>query len=193
MRHFPNNYFKTVFLITSLFITKLSLGQKPAIGIKLGLAFSNATIKPVDAETNSFATSTRTGVLGGIFLDIPSGKKLIVRPGIEVVSKGTKEGNYPIRFTFVDFPLNILYKISNANGAFLAGGGPSIGVPITDYYSRYPLKIEYGVNGLIGYQLPIGFSFNLNYSYGLSNASNHNEFIRRISNRYLGIAVGYTF
>lgn len=194
MKHPSRNYLKTIFLITLFFITPFSFGQKPAIGIKAGLAFSNATIEHTNPDDGApYKAPARAGVLGGLFLDIPSGKKLIVRPGIEVVSKGWKEGNYPVLFTFLDFPLNILYKISSGNGNFLAGGGPSIGVPIRDYYSAYPLKTEYGVNGLIGYQLAIGFSFNLNYTYGLSNASKKNQFISRISNRYLGITLGYSF
>ena len=37
------NYLKNILLIT-LFITKFSFGQKPVIGIKAGVAFSNVTI-----------------------------------------------------------------------------------------------------------------------------------------------------
>ena len=186
-------YLKSSLLIT-LFIAKFSFGQKPVIGIKAGLALSNATIKPAnpDPYNPTVKTSTRIGVLGGVYVDIPSGKRIIFRPGIEVVSKGTIV-DYPILFTYVDFPLSILYKIKYATGHFVAGGGPSIGVPITDSYSSYPLKTEFGVNGLIGYQLPIGFSLNLNYNYGLTDANKNNQFISKISNRYLGITVGYSF
>ena len=59
-------------------------------------------------------TSARTGALGGIYLDVPLRKELIFRPGVEVVSKGVRQNDgystYPILFTFIDFPLNILYK-----------------------------------------------------------------------------------
>ena len=182
-------YLKSILLIT-LFITKFSFGQKPVIGIKAGLAFANATIKQADPNAYNPDYPTRTGPLAGIYLDIFSGQKIILRPGAEVVIKGPGEG---INFTFVDFPLNILYKIKYATGHFVAGGGPSIGVPINDSYSSYPLKTEFGVNGLIGYQLEIGFSLNLNYTYGLSNANKSNQFISKISNRYLGITVGYSF
>ena len=157
--------------------------QKLVFGIKAGLALSNSTIiDPVAFYTNN--TKTRTGLLGGVYVDISGRRKIIFRSGAEVVSKGS--------FTFVDFPVSVLYKTNCTKGHVIAGGGPSIGIPIRDYYSTYPLKTEFGVNGLIGYEMPIGFSLNLNYSYGLSNASKEKECIK-ISNRYLGVTVGYSF
>lgn len=188
------------FLILTFFITHFSFGQKPTIGIKAGLVFSNATISSISPDTY-FKTLGKTSVLGGAYLNVPSGKKLIFRPGAEIVSKGGKEGydgnygnySYPIKFTFVDFPINILYKINCTNGYLLAGGGPVIGVPIRDEFSQYALKTEFSINGVIGYEIPIGASINLNYTYGLNNVNKDNQFISKISNRYLGITIGYTF
>ncbi len=84
-----------IILLITLFVTQLSFGQKPVIGVKAGLAFSNATIKLAnpDIYNSEIKTSTRTGALGGVYLDVPSGKKFLLRPGIEVVSKGTRDGN----------------------------------------------------------------------------------------------------
>ena len=183
------------FLLIIVFAPFFCRSQKPTVGIKLGLALSNVTLTP-DNPPN---TSTRKGILGGVYLNIPSGKKIIIRPGIEVVSKGavldgdSYRDRYSMRFTYVDFPINILYKTSSIKGHLLAGGGPSIGVPIKDFYSSYNLKTEFGVNGLIGYEVPIGVSLNLNYNYGLSNASKGGEPGGKISNRYLGITIGYSF
>ncbi len=198
MNSFPK-YFSINFLLITIFITQFSFGQKTVIGIKAGIALSNATIRPAGMGTSVPKTSTRVGILGGVYLDVPSGKELIFRPGIEIVSKGTRQKDayssydYPVIFTFLDFPLNILYKKNYTNGHLIAGGGPVIGVPVRDYYSQYPLKTEIGINGLIGYELPIGFSLNFNYNYGLSNASKDKQIISKISNRYLGITLGYSF
>jgi Outer membrane protein beta-barrel domain len=189
------------FLLITFFITKFSFGQKPVFGIKAGIAFANATINQSGTGTSPSKTSARTGALGGIYLDVPLRKELIFRPGAEVVSKGARQKDdyssydYPIIFTYIDFPLNILYKKKFTHGYLLAGGGPVIGVPIKDYYGyySYPLKTEFSVNGLIGYETAIGFSLNLNYTYGLSNASKDKQIISKISNRYLGIALGYSF
>jgi hypothetical protein len=191
------------FLIITFFITQLSFGQKPTIGVKAGLVFSNATINHTSPDTY-LKTSGKNSVLGGVYLNVPSGKKLIFRPGAEIVSKGVKRKyydtynntysyDYPLKFTFIDFPINILYKINFPKGHLIAGGGPVIGVPINEEFSQYPLKTEFSINGIVGYEVAIGFSLNLNYTYGLSNANKDNQFISKISNRYLGITVGYTF
>lgn len=198
MNSFPK-YFLINFLLITIFITKFSFGQKPVIGIKAGIAFSNATIRPAGMGTSVPKTSIRVGILGGIYLNVPSGKELIFRPGIEIVSKGTRQKDdyssydYPVIFTFLDFPINILYKTNNTKGFLIAGGGPVIGVPIKDYYTQYPLKTEIGINGLIGYELAIGFSLNFNYTFGISNASKNKQIYSKISNRYLGITLGYSF
>jgi len=181
--------------------TSISSGiVKPVFGIKAGLALSNATINQTDTNSNPLKTSPRTGVLGGIYVDVPLGKELIFRPEADIVSKGIREkydysssSDYPVIFTYIDFPLNIFYKKNYTNGHLIAGGGPVIGIPLKDYYSIYPLKTEFSINGLIGYELAIGFSLNLNYTYGLSNASSNKQLISKISNRYLGITVGYSF
>ena len=180
-------------------MAQFSFGQKPAIGIRAGLAFSNTTINSTDMAAN-FNHSTRTSILGGIYLDVPSGKSVIFRPGVEIISKGVRRKyndtynyEYPLKFTFIDFPINILYKINFSEGHLIAGGGPVIGIPINDEFSQYSLKTEFSINGIVGYVIPIGFSLNLNYTYGLSNANKDNQFISKISNRYLGITVGYTF
>jgi hypothetical protein len=192
-------YFLINFLLITFLITEFSFGQKPVIGIKLGLALSNATINQNGTGPSTSKTSARTGALGGIYLDVPLRKELIFRPGVEVVSKGVRQNDgyssfdYPVIFTYIDFPLNILYKKNYTHGHLIAGGGPVIGFPVSGYNGGYPLKTEFSVNGLIGYELAIGFSLNLNYTYGLSNASKDKEFISKISNRYLGITVGYSF
>jgi hypothetical protein len=197
--NFSTKCFLINFLLITFFITEFSFGQKPVIGIKLGLALSNATINQNGTGPSTFKTSGRTGALGGIYLDVPLSKELIFRPGVEVVSKGVREKDdyssfdYPVIFTYIDFPLNILYKKNYTNGHLIAGGGPVIGFPVSDYNGGYPLKTEFSINGLIGYELAIGFSLNLNYTYGLSNASRNKQIISKISNRYLGITVGYTF
>jgi hypothetical protein len=163
MGTFPK-YFLIHFLIITFFITQFSFGQKPSIGIKAGLAFSNVTINSTSTGAD-VKTSGRTSVLGGVYLNVPSGKKLIFRPGAEIVSKGflqsdefsTYRYSYPVKFSYIDFPVNILYKINFTKGHLLAGGGPVIDVPIWDEYAQYYLKTEFSINGMVGYEIAIGF------------------------------------
>ncbi len=188
------NNVRNILLFSSfIFVMKFCSGQKPIFGIKAGLVLSNSKLTGANPALYTNEASSRAGALVGVYFDIPSGKKLIFRPGVELVSKGPIGDNPPFNFDFVDFPISILYRINYTHGHLIAGGGPSIGVPINNSYSSFPLKTEFAVNGLIGYELPIGFSFNLNYNYGLSNASNNRDDIKKLSNRYLGITIGYSF
>ncbi len=190
-----SQYFLFNFFVLILFTCKLSFCQKPVIGIKAGIVFSDATIQtamPDDPYQPNYGG--RTGVTGGVFVDIPVGKKWILRTGSEIVGKGVREaGNYSLPFSSIDFPLNFIYKSENAKGHLMMGTGPVICVPLNNQYSGYPRQTEIGLNGLVGYEFPIGASLNLNYCFGLTNASNHNQYISKISNRYFGITAGYTF
>ena len=192
-------YLFPVFLVTTLFVAKFSFGQKPVFGIKLGVALSNATIK-WNPDPCGYSYSTKAGLLGGIYFDLSLAKQLIFRPGAEVVFKGARERyinagfSSPIRLTFFDIPINILYKGKVGTGYILVGGGPVISPPLNNSYSNYyACKTDFSVNGMVGYEVAIGFSINLNYCYGLTNVSKNKQYISKISNRYMGISVGYSF
>ncbi len=190
-----------IFLLSVLLTARICNGQKPSFGIKARIVFSNATIKEANVSSGNpdEHTKGRTGITGGIYLNAALGNQLIFRPGLEIVSKGVKmiynnqNIGYKVSFTYLDIPINFLYKTDFTKGHLLAGGGPYIGVPIQDYYGLYSLKTDVGINALAGYETAIGFSFNLNYSYGTSNASKHTDQYSKISNRYLGITLGYSF
>ena len=100
------NYFKNIVLIT-LFIPKFSFGQKPVIGIKLGIALSNSTINYSNPDPHTVPGNTRTSVLGGVYLDIPSGKKIFIRPGCQQkkINLGERSKKIPIR-TFTGEGIN---------------------------------------------------------------------------------------
>ncbi len=188
-----------ILLLVALFITSVSLSQKPAFGIKAGFAFSNSTITRSNQYPGSASNETSPigSFLAGVYVDVPVAEKILFRPEVVKVSKGVMQHrmqyNYPDRFPYIDFPMNFLYQIKSTKGRFIIGGGPSIGIPLNKSFRDYQVKTEFGANGLMGYELPIGVSLNANYNYGLNNVSNNNRYISKITNRYLGIALGYTF
>lgn len=194
-------YSLILFLLIIFLVPQLSFGQQPTVGVKLGLAIANATVNQVDTYPyNGNNNSPRTTLLGGLYADIHTGKDLIFRPGVEIVFKGFKQKSggpyyydYITKFTYIDIPLNLVYKKASDKGHFLVGGGPIIGFPINHIYSNYEVTSEFSINGLIGYELPIGFSLNLNYVYGLNNVSKNKQYVTKISNHYLGIWIGYSF
>ena len=198
MKSLPK-YLPRVFFMAMLLISVVCPGQKLSFGTKAGVIFSNATIRDANAGDPDTRVTGRTGITGGFFASMALGQKAIFRPGIEIVSKGVRNNynsngaSYGVPFTYVDVPLNVLYKINFSKGHLLVGGGPYIGFSVKDFYPIYPVKTDAGLNALTAYETSIGFSFNLNYSYGLSNASNNTDLYSKIMNRYFGITVGYLF
>jgi len=184
------------FLFIHLFITNVSFAQKPVFGLKLGLAVSHSAIDENSTDPNSGSGINGVGIIGGVYLDIPLANEVVFRPGAEIVSKGKNRINgyfyYPARFTYVDIPLNVFFKDNSSHGHLIAGGGPALGIPFRPTYG-YALKTDIGLNGIIGYEFPVGFSFNVNYCYGLNNISKNQDAAKKISTRYLGITAGYSF
>lgn len=174
--------------------------QKPTVGLKAGLGFSDIKqkISNPDAEFNTFM---KVAFSGGVFLNVPAGKKLVFHPEILFVSKGYRaqysnyKGSDPL--PYLDTYLNILYKPANKNGSFFIGAGPSLGLPIfgTSYIDNWSAnrKADFGIHGLAGYEFPIGASVMLQYTYGLTNIIKQNDPDDNIYNRFAGISFGYSF
>ncbi len=193
--NFPTKYiFITSFIVSSL-LSSFSFAQKPILGLKLGLAVSHPIIDQNAPEPNAGSSTNGVGILGGIYLDIPVASEIVFRSGAEIVSKGSNRINsyyYPPRFTYLDIPLNVLYRSNSNHGHLITGGGPVLGIPFQPSYG-YTVKTDVGINGIIGYEFPIGFSCNINYCYGLLNVSKNKDLATKISTRYLGLSVGYSF
>ena len=132
-----------------------------------------------------------------VFLEIFTlGKKYAFGQELNLASRraGASED---FGFTYLDIPLNILYQVKQANGKFLIGGGPLLGIFLKNYrYYGYPYAtkpVEIGLNAMVGYEIPIGFSLNLNYMQGLNNVNDNNTYFSKINNHYMGISIGYLF
>ncbi|MGE5107209.1 MAG: outer membrane beta-barrel protein, partial [Sphingobacteriales bacterium] len=148
--------------------------------------------------------NTLGGFTGGFFLHVPLSKQLTFRPELYYTRKGTKEKTFfagtpyisKIRLDYFELPLNLLYTHTNAKGSFYIGGGPFIALLSTPQYGFYSTSYKStdgGINLLTSFEIPIGFSFNINYSYSLANISDNSTTIKTWKNRSLGINIGYRF
>jgi Outer membrane protein beta-barrel domain len=174
--------------------------DKIRFGIKAGVAIANLKID-YDPAVTAGDPKFKGGALAGIFLQTPIGKTASFQPELLVIGKGMKENsqNYSYRtdLTYLELPLNLLYKRPSAKGSFFIGGGPAPSFYIGEnvFYSGYQgfKKFDVGINILTGYELPIGFSINLHYTHGLLNISQDRTSTPVIKNRCAGLSVGYTF
>jgi hypothetical protein len=170
-------------------------------GIKLGLSISKTHIRYDPNFYPGEDDVARVGVIGGGMGVIRINKKVVFQPEILIVGKGAKERRQDYDFvkglTYLELPLNLLYKPATTKGSFFIGGGPAPSFLIGDniFYTGYESfnKFDFGVNVIMGYELPIGLSFNLQYTYGLLNISNDKSTLPVVKNRCFGLTAGYLF
>jgi hypothetical protein len=165
-------------------------------GLKLGFAISKIDFDDKTGAVNP-SINTRTGLIAGAFARIKLGDRAGFQPEVRIIGKGWKEtGYYSYDLTYLEFPLNLLYSPTGNKGTFFIGGGPAPAVYIGEslFYGGYSdMKgFDIGVNVLMGYEIPIGFSLSLHYTYGLANVNAVKNDVS-IKNRSFGLTAGYTF
>lgn len=205
---------KTVLLFFVIAIPALSFAQlqtligeetindKVRFGIKVGIAFSNVQTTYSQTYNPGYEKpGFKRGIIAGGYANIILNKNFIFQPAILMINKGMEEKNqyssYPTNLNYVELPLNLLYNSTSPKGSFFIGGGPALSYYTgeTLFYSGYNelKKLDFGINLLTGYEIPIGFSLNIHYTYGLPNVSGNKEYIPELKNRSIGLAIGYTF
>lgn len=163
------------------------------LGVKAGVVFSNATIQHVGGYDVS--PKEKAGLTAGVFICIPVGPRLSFRPGAEMVIKGFRaKNNSATRFSYIDFPVNLLCQLKTKHEQqVLVGGGPVLSCHFNRNWAYKLVDLDMGINLMAGYEWPIGASLNVNYTQGFMNVSADKTFVSNIRNRYFGVTVGYLF
>lgn len=182
-------------------LTKMeSNNGKVKYGVKAGLAIAKSKVEYNPSITPYNKIVFKAGAMAGGYAQIKAGKNACFQPELLIVGKGMKEKyeaySYRNDVTYIELPLNILYKPVTSKGSFFIGGGPSPAYYIGEnffYSGQYFIKkFDLGINLLAGYEMPIGFSINLHYTHGLTNISRSAE-VLLTKNRCFGLSVGYIF
>jgi hypothetical protein len=199
---------KLVLFAAMLFTSSLFAQDEPATtneakvrrGLKLGLSFANIRVGEGGQNgPDPSAISSRTGIIGGGYLRIRINNELAFQPEALYIGKGWQVKYYHSWFNanYIEIPLNLLYTAYGSRGStFYIGGGPAPSIILNENFyfgsDLIPKQFDLGINLLVGYEVPIGFSLNFNYNHGLVNfnsISNGPE----IKNKYFGVTLGYTF
>jgi hypothetical protein len=184
---------------------------KPTIGIRAGINFQNLNGK--DGEGNKLNNEIKTGFNLGVNAEIPVGIDFYLQPGLLFTTKGARYdfqgGKATQNLSYVEVPVNFLYKPELGEGRMLLGFGPyaafAVGGKIK--YGSTDLDIDFGseagktkafdagANLLAGYEFSNNFSFQLNAGLGLVNMYNRpsNDSKTIVKNTGFGISVGYRF
>lgn len=190
-----------LFVILLMFSAALANAQssglaKTAFGILAGVNFQNLNGK--DFNGAKLENDMIIGVHAGVNAQIPIAPEFYFQPGLQFSTKGAKQTENAITSTYqlsyLELPLNLVYKGALGNGFVMIGFGPYVGygikgkvklegngsgkiesdvefknvVELTDPLTTpYFKALDLGGNVFAGYELASGIFLQLNSQLGM--------------------------
>jgi hypothetical protein len=185
-------------------------------GIRAGVNFQNINGK--DAAGNDLKNDLLTGINAGINAEIPLSSGFYLQPGALYSTKGAKlnDGN-KLKLSYIEVPVNFVYKPILGTGNMLLGFGPYVGFGINgkvespngssekvtfskdfDATSAGPQfkRFDAGGNLLAGYEFANNVSFQVNAQLGLADINPNTTAANdktKLNNTGFGLSLGYRF
>jgi outer membrane protein with beta-barrel domain len=191
-------------------------------GIRAGVNLQN--INGRDAGDDKLENKLAPRFHVGVNAEIPVAPDFYVQPGLMFSTKGAKieegfGGSPKLNLSYIELPINFLYKPTLGSGKLLVGFGPYFAYGIggklktdgddTDVKFKGTVKagddpdvvyfkpFDAGANILFGYEFANRFSAQLNVQLGLVNINSDYDAIpdtdARSANTGFGVSVGYRF
>lgn len=229
---------KKVIILASLFISSsivllaqstTSKSGRTSFGIRAGINFTNINGK--DINDNNLENDILTSYHVGINAEIPLAPQFYFQPGLLFTQKGAKNNvdftgetvTSTIALSYIELPLNLLFKPLLGTGHLLLGFGPYVALGIGGKYSldvngneisedvkfqntvsqndpnnvMYIRPVDAGANLLFGYEFSNKISFQVNAQLGLTKINPEYEGISNdktsAKNTGFGLSAGYRF
>lgn len=211
------------FIATPIASAQIQGRQKMSFGILGGVNFQNLNGK--DMAGDALENTMILGYHGGINIQIPVAPEFYFQPGLLFSTKGAKntEGalTNTVKLSYVELPLNVVYKGWLGNGYFMLGFGPYVGyaiggkviteggsaaverdvefknvVELTDPITTPYFKgLDAGGNIFFGYEMAAGIFFQVNAQLGMININPEYKILPEdksiIKNTGFGVSLGY--
>jgi len=201
-----------------LFAQMTANAGRTTFGLRAGVNFN--TFNGEDDDNNKLDNKISTGFHAGLNAEIPIGAGTYIQPGVLYSVKGAEYKNGgQTKLSYVEIPLNFIYKPMVGTGNMLLGFGPYVAfgvdgkrefsdgdeidvefqneVGVNDPVGAYFRKTDAGANLLAGYEFANKLSFQVNAQLGLMNIipdyqdiPNNNA---KIKNTGFGLSLGYRF
>jgi len=194
---------------------------KTTFGVRAGVNFQNINGKEADGSSTDY--KLKTGFNIGVNAEVPIAPDFYVQPGLLFSTKGAKETSgstdVKVNISYLEIPINLLYKPELGDGKLLLGVGPyfafGIGgkvkagsndqsikfkneVTLAEYGTDpYVKRFDAGGNLLVGYEMSSKLSFQLNAQLGMTKINPKITGVSGDKTKYhntgFGISVGYRF
>lgn len=196
-------------VITTLFTTAIFAQSKTTFGIRAGVNFQNLNGKTEDGD--KIDGKLKTGFNAGVNAEIPVGIDFYVQPGLLFSTKGAKAkvGDGSTNLSYLELPINFIYKPELGTGRMVLGFGPYAGYAIGGKYKSGSAdtdiefgdqpdelkRFDAGANLLAGYEFSNKLSFQLNAGLGLIRLNNRadDDTKSSLKNTGFGVSLGYRF
>ncbi len=206
------------FISTTVFAQSMvKTTDRTTFGIRAGVNFQN--INGDDAAGNKLKNNLTTGFHAGVNAELPVGSGFYVQPGALYSVKGTEyEGGAKAKLSYIEVPVNFVYKPILGTGNMLLGFGPYAAFGLNgkikaangtetdlDFGSEYNAanpatyfkSFDAGGNLLAGYEFANKLSFQLNAQLGLVKINKENKAVANDKtswkNTGFGMSLGYRF
>lgn len=197
-------------------VAQRSTPAPTTFGITGGVNWNNINGKAVNGS--ELENKLRTGFNAGLNVEIPIGSSFYVQPGVEYRVKGSEMNNGDrLTLSYIDVPVNLVYKPTLGQGKVLLGFGPYVGlgvdgnvksggikrdVTFTNSYSPSEAadiqfkRLDAGANFMAGYEFRNKISASIKAQLGLVNINPETDVPNdetRYRNTGFGLSLGYRF
>jgi hypothetical protein len=191
--------------------------NKTSFAVLGGVNFQNLNGKY--SNGNKLTNDMLLGFHAGINIQLPLAPEIYFQPGLTYAVKGAKISTVKYKLSYVELPLNVVYKALLGSGYFMLGFGPYVAygiggkvVPESGTTSKITFKksmesgdvdftvykpFDAGGNILVGYEMAGGIFLQLDTQLGMlniypENSSGSND-ISTMKNTGFGFSLGYRF
>lgn len=203
-------------LATTAFSLTSKAQGKASFGVRAGINFQN--LNGEDANGRDYDYKLKTGFHIGVNAEVPVAPEFYVQPGLLFSTKGAKIENpgddTKVKLSYLEIPINVLYKPTLGSGKLLLGFGPYIGIAVggkiktgshsVDIHYKNDIsaaetrptykRMDFGGNLLAGYELSNKVSVQLNAQLGMVNLDPKIDGKKpdtKTKNTGFGFSVGY--
>ncbi|MFT3825080.1 MAG: porin family protein [Chitinophagaceae bacterium] len=217
---------KTIALLSTVLLafTAGTMAQSTAtmgrttFGIRAGVNFQNINGK--DESGDNLDYKIKTGFHVGVNAEVPVAPDFYIQPGVLFTTKGAKyNDDVKLNISYLEVPVNFLYKPMLGSGKLLLGVGPYIAFGVggklkndngTDadvkfkneispgeaLTALYLKRLDAGGNLLFGYEFSNKLSFQFNAQLGMVKINPKIENVdtdAKYRNTGFGVSAGYRF